>query len=103
MISGVGSVIERWMSIEQTAKNQAGSPQNAKKQPHVGRADAKGAIRLSPNTKLSGTEKRRLAASIQKAKRNGKIPRTAQQTVPYQEMCRDGICVVTDRYFTNQI
>ncbi len=42
-------------------------------------------------------------ASVQKAKRDGKIPRTAQQTIPYREMCRDGICAVTDRYYTKQI
>ena len=36
-------------------------------------------------------------------KRDGKIPQTAQQTIPYQEMCRDGICVVNPHYFTKQI
>ena len=40
---------------------------------------------------------------MKKARQDGKIPRTAQQTIPYKEMCRDGICVVTDRYFTKQI
>ena len=40
---------------------------------------------------------------MKKAKQDGKIPRTAQQSIPYKEMCRDGICVVTDRYFTKQI
>ena len=60
-------------------------------------------IRLSPDKKLTGAEKRRLAASVKKAKRDGRIPKTAQQTIPYQEMCRDGICIVTDRYFTKQI
>ena len=40
---------------------------------------------------------------MKKAKQDGKIPRTAQQTIPYKEMCRDGICAVTDRYFTKQI
>ena len=40
---------------------------------------------------------------MKKAKQDGKIPRTAQQTIPYREMGRDGICMVTDRYFTKQI
>ena len=44
-----------------------------------------------------------MSAAFQKAKKDGKIPRTAQQTIPYQEMCRDGICIVTPRYFTKQI
>ena len=44
-----------------------------------------------------------MAAAFQKAKKDGKIPRTAQQTIPYQEMRRDGICIVTPRYFTKQI
>jgi len=65
--------------------------------------DLKHTIALTPNAKLSGSDKRRLKASIDKAKRDGKIPRNAQQTIPYQEMCRDGICVVNDHYFTKQI
>ncbi len=40
---------------------------------------------------------------MEKAKRDGKIPQTAQQTIPYKEMLRDGICVVNDHYFTKQI
>ncbi len=56
-----------------------------------------------PDAKLSGADKRRLVASITKAKKDGRIPRTAQQTIPYQEMRRDGICVVSDHYFTKQI
>ncbi|MDE6455169.1 MAG: conjugal transfer protein TraE, partial [Dysosmobacter sp.] len=60
-------------------------------------------MRLTPDAKLSGADKRRLVASITKAKKDGRIPRTAQQTIPYQEMRRDGICVVSDHYFTKQI
>ena len=56
-----------------------------------------------PDAKLSGADKRRVVASITKAKKDGRIPRTAQQTIPYQEMRRDGICVVSDHYFTKQI
>ena len=40
---------------------------------------------------------------MRKAKQDGKIPQTAQQTIPYREMYRDGICAVTDHYFTKQI
>ena len=58
---------------------------------------------LTPDAKLSSRDKRRLAASVSKAKRDGRLPKTAQQTIPYQEMCRDGICIIGDRYFTKQI
>ena len=58
---------------------------------------------MTPDAKLTAAEKRRLTAAFQKAKKDGKIPRTAQQTIPYQEMRRDGICVVTPRYYTKQI
>ena len=60
-------------------------------------------IRLTPDKKLTGSEKRRLEAAVKKAKRDGRLPKTAQQTIPYKEMCRDGICVVDDHYFTKQI
>ena len=40
---------------------------------------------------------------MRKAKRDGRIPRTAQETIPYREMCRDGICVADGHYFTKQV
>ncbi|MBP5718753.1 MAG: conjugal transfer protein TraE, partial [Abditibacteriota bacterium] len=60
-------------------------------------------IHLTPDRKLNRTEKRRLTAAFKKAWKDGKVPRTAQQTIPYQEMCRDGICVVNAHYFSKQI
>ena len=60
-------------------------------------------IRLAPDQKLNRTEKRRLTAAFKKAWKNGRLPRSAQQTIPYQEMCRDGICAVSEHYFTKQI
>jgi len=56
-----------------------------------------------PEGKLSRQEKKRLADSIKKAKRDGKIPKSAQETIPYREMHRDGICNVDGRYFTKQV
>ena len=32
-----------------------------------------------------------------------KVPATAQQTLPYREMYRDGVCRVADRYYTKTI
>ena len=61
------------------------------------------AMHLWPEKKLTGREKKRLTAAVKKAKRDGKLPQTAQQTIPYKEMCRDGICIVNDHYYTKQI
>ncbi len=90
------------MKNQQQAK-QAKRLEAGKKQLAAEKAEARSAIRLTPDAKLSGADKRRLVASITKAKKDGRIPRTAQQTIPYQEMRRDGICVVSDHYFTKQI
>lgn len=87
---------------KQQAK-QVKNLQAAKRQHKKDKADLRDTIRLTPDAKLTGAQKRRLAASVQKAKRDGKIPHTAQQTIPYQEMCRDGICIVSERYFTKQV
>ena len=75
----------------------------AKKELKKEKSDLKATLRLTPDAKLSSRDKRRLAASVSKAKRDGRLPKTAQQTIPYQEMCRDGICIIGDRYFTRQI
>ena len=82
---------------------QEKSLQAAKSQLKKDKADLGKLIRLSPDRKLTSSEKRRLSAAVKKAKRDGRIPKTAQQTIPYQEMCRDGICVVNDHFFTKQI
>ena len=87
---------------KQQAK-QVKNLQAAKRQHKSDKADLRDTIRLTPDAKLTGAQKRRLPASVQKAKRDGKIPHTAQQTIPYQEMCRDGICIVSERYFTKQV
>ena len=90
------------MKTKQQAK-QARNLQAAKKELKKEKSDLKATLRLTPDAKLSSRDKRRLAASVSKAKRDGRLPKTAQQTIPYQEMCRDGICIIGDRYFTKQI
>ena len=90
------------MNTKQQAK-QAKNLQAAKKELKKEKSDLKATLRLTPDAKLSSRDKRRLAASVSKAKRDGRLPKTAQQTIPYQEMCRDGICIIGDRYFTKQI
>jgi len=90
------------LKTKQQAK-QAKNLQAAKKELKKEKSDLKATLRLTPDAKLSSRDKRRLAASVSKAKRDGRLPKTAQQTIPYQEMCRDGICIIGDRYFTRQI
>ncbi len=90
------------MKTKQQAK-QARNLQAAKKELKKEKSDLKATLRLTPDAKLSSRDKRRLAASVSKAKRDGRLPKTAQQTIPYQETCRDGICIIGDRYFTRQI
>lgn len=46
---------------------------------------------------------KQIESAINKAKRDGKVPRSAQQTIPYKEMYKDGICQVTDTYFSKTI
>ena len=43
---------------------------------------------------LSAAEKKRIVMQKKKDKHAKKIPKSAQQTIPYVEMCRDGICKV---------
>ena len=56
-----------------------------------------------PNAKLSGAERRRVKRSIQKAQRDGKIPKDAVQTIPYREMYPDGLLQVNDKLFTKTL
>ena len=53
--------------------------------------------------KLSRREQKELEAALKRAKRDDGIPRTAQQSIPFQRMFPDGICRVTDRYYTKTI
>ena len=53
--------------------------------------------------KLSRKQQKELKAVVKKAKRDDGVPRTAQQSIPFQRMFPDGICRVTDRYYTKTI
>lgn len=52
---------------------------------------------------LTRAERKQLAAISARARRDRKVPRTAQDTIPYQRMWPDGICRVTDNYYTRTI
>lgn len=53
--------------------------------------------------KLTRTERRQLAEISARVQRDKKKPRSAQDTIPYQRMWPDGICCVTDHYFTKTV
>lgn len=56
-----------------------------------------------PDAKLTAAEKRRVKRAIQKAQRDGKIPRDAVQTIPYRELFPDGLMQVNDKLFTKTL
>ena len=53
--------------------------------------------------KLSREERNRIESAIVRAKRDSKVPATAQQTIPYLRMHPDGICQATDALYTKTI
>ncbi len=53
--------------------------------------------------KLSREERNRIERAIARAKRDSKVPATAQQTIPYLRMHPDGICKATDALYTKTI
>ena len=53
--------------------------------------------------KLSREERNRIESAIARAKRDSKVPATAQQTIPYLRMHPDGICQATDTLYTKTI
>ena len=52
---------------------------------------------------LSAQEKKRIVMQKKKDKKAKKVRKSAQQTIPYVEMCRDGICKVNSRLYTKSI
>lgn len=81
---------------------QERSLQAAKSRYKREKADYK-AITLQPGKKLTGAERRRLTGAVRKARRDGRIPISAQETIPYRQMHRNGICDVDGHFFTKQI
>lgn len=52
---------------------------------------------------LTKVQARQVQEIIERAKRDDGIPRTAQQSIPFQRMFPDGICRVSARYYTKTI
>ena len=54
---------------------------------------------------VSGKQKKQIDAAVKKARPNGngKIPVTAQQSIPFNQMFKDGICKVDENYYTKTV
>ena len=52
---------------------------------------------------LTKAQARQVQEIIDHARRDDGIPRTAQQSIPFQRMFPDGICRVSDKYYTKTI
>ena len=52
---------------------------------------------------LNRWEKKQIRQVIEKARKDNGIPRTAQQSIPFDRMFQDGICRVKDGYYTKTI
>ena len=67
-----------------------------------GRSQAKAApVNLPKN--LTKEEYKQINQIVETARRNDGIPRTAQQSIPFQRMFADGICRVPDNNYTTTI
>ena len=58
---------------------------------------------MSTHKKLTRAERRQIEAAIARAKRQDKKQKSAQDSIPFQRMFPDGICRVTDSYYTKTI
>ncbi len=56
-----------------------------------------------PAQRLTRAEKQQIAAILSQTQRTHSVPHTAQETIPYQQMYPDGICRVTDNYYTKAL
>ncbi len=58
---------------------------------------------MSTNRKLTRAERRQIEAAIARAKNQDKKKMSAQDTIPFQRMHQDGVCRVTDSFFTKTV
>jgi hypothetical protein len=52
---------------------------------------------------LTRAEHRQIDAAVARAKQTDKKEKSAQDSIPFQQMFPDGICRVTDNYYTKTI
>lgn len=56
-----------------------------------------------PRRKLTRAQRREIDAAIRRAARTDKKELSAQDSIPYQRMWPDGVCRVTDTYYTKTV
>ena len=61
----------------------------------------KSEIKLPPG--LNSKEQKRVRELVEAARGNSKVPRMAQDSIPFERMYPDGICRVTTNYYTKSI
>ena len=52
---------------------------------------------------LTRTQQKQIKSVVDRAKKDNGVPQTAQQSIPFQRMFPDGVCRVTDNYYTKTI
>ena len=52
---------------------------------------------------LTRKQQKQIKVVLDRAKKDTGVPQTAQQSIPFQRMFPDGICRVTDNYYTKTI
>ena len=72
------------------------SPKRHQAKPAARRETENGSI-------LTAEEKKQLLKQKAKERKQSKVPRTAQQSIPYQEIYKDGICQVDNKHFNKCI
>ena len=58
---------------------------------------------MSTRRKLTRAERRQIEAAIARAKRQDKKHKSAQDSIPFERMFPDGICRVTEHYYTKTV
>ena len=58
---------------------------------------------MSANRKMTKEQQKQIDAAVAKAKGKDKKQMSAQDSIPFQRMFKDGICRVTDNYYTKTV
>lgn len=66
-------------------------------------SETKKKIALPQDKPLTGRQRKQIADAVRKAKMQGKIAMSAQDTISYRQMYPDGICHVTNKFYTKTI
>ena len=74
----------------------------AKKDRQTGK-DSKQTPPVSFKNKLSRSDRKQIEAAIARANRTDRNEKSAQDSIPYERMWPDGICRVSDGYYTKTI